>query len=145
MRQGMTAHDILADIPAWNMMLARHEAAFAALAPGCSLGIVPQADATRRPGRMLVWERSRQDGMTAELRPYVGYAQCGVDILIIAENQGLAAIYGALAEQPLEELRAALRRGELCLFVMKHRDDLMEAGWEEFLETLGRAFMGLCR
>jgi hypothetical protein len=141
----MIAHEIIADLTAWNAMLARHESVFASVTPGSNLGIVPQADATQRSGNMLVWGRAPQGGMTAELRPYVGYNQCGVDLLFVAEDQGLNAIYDVLAERPLEEMKAALRRGELCMFVTKRRDDLTEAGWDDLLETLGRAYMGLCR
>lgn len=145
MRQGLTAHEILADIPAWETMLARHATTFAALQPGCSLGLVPKADTENRRGRMLVWNRSGGECMNAEVRPFTGFKECGVDILFAAEDQGLAAIHGALADRPLKEMKAALRRGELFLFVMKSRDELIDAGWDEFLETLGLAFLGACR
>jgi hypothetical protein len=143
--QGISAHEILADIPAWEAMLARHAETFAPLLPGCTLALVPKADTERRPGRMLVWERSGGDGMKAEVRPFTGYKGCGVDILFAAEEQGLAAIHRALPDRPLGEMKAALRRGELFLFVMKSRDELIDAGWDEFLETLGLAYLGACR
>ena len=145
MGQGMTAHEMLADIPAWDAMLASHAATFAALQPGCSLGLVPKADTERRAGRMLVWERCDGERMKAEVRPFTGYQGCGVDILFAAEESGLAAIHGALAGRPLGEMKSALRRGELYLFVMKSRDQLIEAGWDEFLESLGLAYLGACR
>ena len=88
MGQGISAHEILADIPAWEAMLARHAETFAPLLPGCSLALVPKADTERRPGRMLVWERSGGDGMKAEVRPFTGYKGCGVDILFAAEVVG---------------------------------------------------------
>jgi len=145
MRQGMSAHEILADLPAWEAMLERHAATFSALQPGCSLGLVPKADTETRPGRMLVWERTGDGTMKAAVRAFTGYKGCGVDILFAAEQQGLEAIHGALAARPLGEMKSALRRGELFLFVMKSRDQLFDAGWEEFLETLGLAFLGACR
>jgi hypothetical protein len=83
--------------------------------------------------------------MQAEIRTFTGFKDCGVDILFAAEDEGLAAIHRALAGQPLGEMKAALRRGELFLFVMKSRDRLIEAGWDEFLETLGLAYLGACR
>jgi len=145
MGQGMTAHEMLADTPAWEAMLASHAATFAALQPGCSLGLVPKADTERRPGRMLVWERCDGERMKAEVRPFTGYQGCGVDILFAAEDEGLAAIHRRLADRPLGEMKSALRRGELYLFVMKSRDQLIDAGWDEFLETLGLAYLGACR
>lgn len=145
MGRGMTAHEILADLPAWEAMLARHAATFAALQPGCSLGLVPKADTERRPGRVLVWTRTDRESMRAEVRTFTGFKDCSVDILFAAEDEGLAAIHRALAGQPLAEMKTALRRGELFLFVMKSRDQLIEAGWDEFLETLGLAYLGACR
>ncbi len=109
------------------------------MTPGSGIGIVPQADAAQRCGTMLVWERTEADGMAAALRPYTGYHRCGVDLLFVAEDRGLHAIYGEIAARPLDEMKAALRRGDLCMFVTKRRDDLTDAGWDELLETLGRA------
>ena len=142
---GAPAHEILADLSAWNAMLSRHAEVFGEVTRGSSIGVVPQADATQRCGTMLVWERTEADGMAAVLRPYTGYDQCGVDLLFVVEDRGLNAIYGEIAARPLDEMRAALRRGDLCMFVTKRRDDLSNAGWDELLETLGRAYMGLCR
>ncbi len=142
---GAPAHEILADLSAWNAMLSRHAEVFGEVTPGSGIGIVPQADAAQRCGTMLVWERTEADGMAAALRPYTGYHQCGADLLFVAEDRGLHAIYGEIAARPLDEMKAALRRGDLCMFVTKRRDDLTDAGWDELLETLGRAYMGLCR
>ncbi len=83
--------------------------------------------------------------MQAGLRPFTGYKDCGVDILFVAEESGLAAIHHALAVQALGEMKAALRRSELFLFVLKPRDQLIDDGWDDFLETLGLAFLGACR
>ena len=138
-------HEILADLSAWNAMLSRHAEVFSGVTPGSGIGIVPQADAAQRCGTMLVWERTEADGMAAALRPYTGYAQCGVDLLFVAEDRGLNAIYAEIVARPLDEMKAALRRGDLCMFVTKRRDDLSDAGWDELLEALGRAYIGLCR
>lgn len=140
-----SAQEILSDLPAWAEMLERHADTFAALQAGCALGLVPKADTEQRPGRMLVWTRAESGGMQAGLRPFTGYKDCGVDILFVAEDAGLAAIHRALADRPLGEMKAALRRSELFLFVLKPRDQLIEDGWDEFLETLGLAFLGACR
>ena len=142
---GDTAQRVLTDLPAWNAMLSRHTEVFAEVTLGSGIGIVPQVDAAQRCGTMLVWERTEAGGMAAALRPYAGYHQCGVDLLFVAEDRGLNAIYGEIAARPLDEMKAALRRGDLCMFVTKRRDDLTDAGWDELLETLGRAYMGLCR
>ncbi len=140
-----STHEMLADLPAWEAMLERHADTFAALQPGCGLGLVPKDDTERRPGRMLVWTRAEGGGMQAGLRPFTGYKDCGVDILFVAEESGLAAIHRALADRPLGEMKAALRRSELFLFVLKPRDQLIDDGWDDFLETLGLAFLGACR
>lgn len=140
-----SAHEILADLPAWEAMLERHADTFAALQPGCGLGLVPKADTERQRGHMLVWTRTEGDRMQTAIRPFSGYKDCGVDILFVAEESALAAIHRALADRPLGEMKTALRRSELFLFVMKPRDQLIEDGWDEFLETLGLAFLGACR
>lgn len=141
----MSAAGMATDCISWEAMLARYPEVFTPLEPGASLAIIARRETELRPGTMLVCERREPGLMTAELRPFTGYKGCWVDVLMVAEDAGLAAIQREMAGQPLAAMKTALRCGDLHLFVMKRRDDLIDAGWEEFLDAFGLACLGTCR
>jgi len=42
-------------------------------------------------------------------------------------------------------MKKMIRQGNMLFFVMKAKHELQEAGYEDFLDSLGLAFLGACR
>lgn len=132
------------DLAGWQALLARHAGLFEAWAEGGAVGIVPRAAADAGDGAMLVWTR-RRGAMRAEWRRFGGFADCGVAVLFVAEPEALAEVHARLGENALGQMKLQLRQGGMLLYVLAPKSQLLDDGYEDFLETLGLAFMGACR
>jgi hypothetical protein len=144
-------------VHAWQAMLDRHASLFTELVPGSAVGFVPRAGSGIHPGKhvagvmnaggsgeMLTW---LMDGerMRADLRGYSGFQGAGVDLLFVADEAGLAAMREAVRGETLTVIKRQIRAGTIMFFVMKTKYELQDAGYEDFLDSLGLAFLGACR
>jgi hypothetical protein len=145
------------DLSRWQAMLDRHADLFSGMEPGSAIGFVPRARSGILPGKhagalkgalgegeMMTWEVDAQ-GMRAGLRRYTGFEGIGVDLLFVADDEGLAAMDDAVGGDALSIIKRLIRAGRVMFYVMKTKYELQDAGYEEFLDTLGLAFLGACR
>jgi hypothetical protein len=149
------------DLSAWQAMLDRHAELFSEMSAGSRVGFVSRAGSGLNPGKhlaglmassgagdMMAWERSAT-GMRSSLEGYSGFQDARVDLLFVAEDQALAAmneaLRGELRGEALSIIKRLIRKGGIMFYVMKNKYELQEAGYEEFLESLGLAFLGACR
>lgn len=141
----------------WQAMLDRHACLFSELLPGSAVGFVARAGSGIHPGKhvagvinaagageMLTWSMDG-DRMRAALKGYSGFQDAGVDLLFVADADGLAAMRGAVAGEALSVVKRQIRAGTIMFFVMKTKYQLQDAGYEDFLDSLGLAFLGACR
>ena len=133
-----------ADEAGWQALLGRHAGPFDDWVEGGAVGIVPRAAADGGDGEMLAWVR-RAGAMRVERRPFRGFADCGVAVLFVAEPGALVAVHGHLHDNALGQMKLQLRQGGMLLYVLAPKAQLLDDGYEDFLETLGLAFMGACR
>jgi hypothetical protein len=146
------------DLAAWQTMLDRHHSLFSEMLPGSRIGILPRS-ATRLlsgrrlaglteiefpEGRMLAWE-TREQGMRAGYRSCFRFEEAQVDLLLVPDDSALEAILANLGGDALAVMKKMIRRGNMLFFVMKAKHELQEAGYEDFLDSLGLAFLGACR
>ena len=145
------------ELQSWQAMLDRHASLFSELVPGSAVGFVPRAGSGIHPGKhvagvmnaagagqMLTWV----DGGRAHarrLRHYSGFQDAGVDLLFVADEAGLEAMRDALHGETLSIIKRQIRKGTIMFFVMKTKYELQDAGYEDFLDSLGLAFLGACR
>jgi hypothetical protein len=145
------------DLAAWQSMLERHGPLFSELVPGSAVGFVPREGSGIHPGKhvagvinaagsgeMLTWLRE-DDGMRAGIRDYAGFQDARVDLLFVADQDGLDAMHDAIAGETLSIIKRQIRKGSIMFFVMKTKYQLQDAGYEDFLDSLGLAFLGACR
>lgn len=83
--------------------------------------------------------------MHASRRSYTGFKQASVDLLFVADDAALAALQEALEADTLSIMKRLIRKGNIMFYVMKTKYQLQDAGYEEFLDSLGLAFLGACR
>ncbi len=132
------------DVPGWQSLLDRHPAIFLGMKPGSRVGLMAKDDFDVPSAMMLVWEATEQ-GMRARYQPFPGFDQVELDLLFIADDPSIARLHNRANPQPFAEMRAKVRRREILLYVVKPRSELLERGYEEFLDGLGLVFMGACR
>ena len=148
------------DIETWQTMLDRHAELFTEMTPGSAVGVVPRAGSGIQPGKhvaglsaagggsdMLVWQirDGHEAGMLASNRGYTGFQQANVDLLFVADDAALTALREALQGDTLSIMKRLIRKGNIMFYVMKTKYQLQDAGYEEFLDSLGLAFLGACR
>lgn len=147
------------DLENWQAMLDRHDELFTEMTPGSAIGFVSRAGSGIQPGKhvaglndassaeMLVWQirNGHEAGMIALRRNYTGFQQANVDLLFVADDDALVAMQGALQGDTLSIMKRLIRKGNIMFYVMKNKYQLQDAGYEEFLDSLGLAFLGACR
>lgn len=153
----LTDTSVFGDIHGWQAMLERHAPLFSELLPGSAVGFVPRAGSGIHPGKhvagvmeaggqgeMMSWVMEG-DAMRASLRRYTGFQDARVDLLFVADEAGLDAMREALDGETLSIIKRQIRKGAIMFFVMKTKYELQDAGYEDFLDSLGLAFLGACR
>lgn len=157
--------NIFGDLAEWQGMLDRHAELFSEMLPGSSVGFVARNGSgihagkhlagltgAQGTGEMLAWEvvgsklgNQASQSIRAFLRNYSGFQDTQVDLLFVAEDAALTAMRGALRGDALSIMKRQLRQGAIMFYVMKTKVQLQDAGYEEFLDSLGLAFLGACR
>lgn len=132
----------ITDVAGWQAVLDREAAAFAPMQDGAAIGLVAREHLPGGLGSAMVWRAEGGLGR-AHLLPFQGFAKAGVDLLFAADAEALALL--ASESDPLRALKGLVRKGNLNLYIMTSKNDLQERGFEEFLDTLGLAFLGACR
>jgi hypothetical protein len=132
------------DVPGWQALIGRHARLFDAWVDGAAIGFVPRVAADAGVGTMLAWARHGAD-MRVEQRRFGGFADCGVAVLFVAEPDALEQVHTRLHDNALGAMKLQLRQGGMLLYVLAPKTQLLDDGYEDFLEALGLAFMGACR
>ena len=156
------AQSMFADLPAWQAMLDGYRELFCDMLPGSRIGILPRSGTPFMPGKhlaglsncafslpegkMLAWEVSGDGlGMRAGYRPCRNYQDAQADLLLVPDDPAFEEIRRSLDGDPLSTIKRMIRCGNILFFVMKTKYQLQDAGYEDFLDTLGLAFLGACR
>lgn len=154
------AQRMFSDLPGWQRLLDRHQDLFSEMTAGSSIGIVAKSITGVLPGKrvaalraagldstdaaVLAWE-VRGNGMVAAYRRCRGLDEAGVDLLLVADDEALEQIREHLESETLGVMKKLIRRGNILFYVMRTKHELQDAGYEEFLESLGLAYLGACR
>jgi hypothetical protein len=152
-----TQTSVFGEVDDWQAMLDRHAPLFSELLPGSAVGFVPRSGSGIHPGKhvagvmnaggegqMLTWVMEGEH-MRADVRNYSGFQDARVDLLFVADEAGLDAMCEALQGETLSIIKRQIRKGAIMFFVMKTKFELQDAGYEDFLDSLGLAFLGACR
>ncbi len=128
----------------WQGLLDRHSRLFGDLDDGCRIGVARRGDVNTPDATMVVWEA--QGGRLVALgKPFPGYRDAGVDVLLVGDEEAICQISGELEGDALPVLKRLVRRGNLVCYVLRRQCELIEAGYEDVMLSLGVAFAGACR
>lgn len=137
----------MSDLPgpaAWQVMLDRYGAFFGNLRSGSRIGIARRSDLGRGEASIVVWE-ARRGHLHAEQRPFGSYADRSLDIMLVGDDAAVAEVGRQLADAGLPALKEQVRQGGFVCFLLRSQCDLVEAGYEDVLQSMGVIFMGACR
>lgn len=155
---GTTPH-VLTDVARWQAICDSNSALFADLEPGATMGIVSRsgfaaagkrlaglefAASRARGAPLLAWEAS-PEGLRVEVRAFEGFERSGIDLLFVADDEALSQLERSSPDTALPAMKRLLRRGNLMFYVFRTKQELQDAGYEDFLDSLGLAFLGACR
>ena len=144
------------DLVAWQRMLERHGELFADMQPGSRIGIVSREASGILPGKrlegvqtsaevpMLAWQ-VEDDGIAAHIERFSGMSSTRVDLLLVADADAMTTMREQLGGDMLTAIKRLIRRGSMMFFVFRTKAELQDAGFEDFLDSLGLAFLGACR
>jgi hypothetical protein len=132
------------DLAGWQSLLDRHAEMFSGMAPGSRIALMAADDFDEPAAAMLVWEATAQ-GMRVDYRPFPGFPAVEVDLLFLADDDTLRHLHDGANPAPFREMKTKVRRREILLYIVHPRDELIERGYEDFLDSLGLVFMGACR
>ncbi|MDA8257676.1 MAG: hypothetical protein M0Z99_18935 [Betaproteobacteria bacterium] len=144
------------NIAPWQAMLDRHQELFLDMVPGSRIGFVSREASGILPGKhldgvklatdvpMLAWQLEN-GSMSARIERFAGMAATKVDLLLVADEEAMATMLGELEGDTLAVIKRLIRRGRMMFFVFKNKAQLQDAGYEDFLDSLGLAFLGACR
>lgn len=147
---------LFGDIAAWQLMLERYHELFIEMEQGSRIGFVSREASGILPGKhlegvqvakevsMMAWQLE-DSGMMARFERFAGMASTKVDLLLVADEEAMETMLESLAGDVPSAIKRLIRRGRIMFFCFKNKAQLQDAGYEDFLESLGLAFLGACR
>jgi hypothetical protein len=145
------------DIRLWQSMLDRQRELFVEMDAGSRIGFVSREASGILPGKrlegvqvvatevpLMAWEVC-SGGMVVCIERFAGMSSTRVDLLLVADQDAMGAMLAELGGDMLKTIKRLIRRGNIMFFVFKNKAQLQDAGYEDFLESLGLAFLGACR
>lgn len=129
---------------AWQGMLDRCGPSFSSLRSGSRIGIARRSELARDDAAIVVWE-ARRGRLYAAREPFRGYGDRSLDVMLVGDDEAVHDVAENLGSDGLLALKEQVRRGGFVCFVMRAQCDLVEAGYEDVLQSMGVVFMGACR
>ncbi len=129
---------------AWQRMLDRDGASFQNLRSGSRIGIARRSDLAHDDASIVVWE-ARRGRVHVAREPFRGYGDESLDIMLVGDDDAVREVALHLGDGGLPALKEQTRQGGFVCFLMRSQCDLVEAGYEDVLQSIGVVFMGACR
>ncbi len=129
---------------AWQVMLDRYGVFFGNLRSGSRIGLARRSDLGRDQANIVVWE-ARRGRLYATCERFRGYGDGSLDVMLVGDDAAVAEVARRLDHDGLPALKEQVRQGGFVCFLMRTQCDLVEAGYEDVLGSVGVVFMGACR
>jgi hypothetical protein len=129
----------------WQAVLDQESALFDRVIPGAAVALVDRSGWDSGCGSILEWRADEFGCMVAAQRTWNGLGVTKAEVVLVGGDEAFAAVVSGARPDVMRGLRDSIRRGDVILFVTKCETGLRGAGFEDFLESIGLAFMGACR
>ena len=153
------AREGVVDATYWQSAFDADPSPFAALVDGARMGLVVHPDfapaGRRRAGLDAVAEKFAGAPLLAftacngriavTLERLESFEAANLDLVFIADDEARAALASVPSSAALRTMKRLIRRGNVLFFVLRTKHELQDAGYEDFLDSLGIPFLGSCR
>jgi len=143
----------------WQAAFDADPALFAALADGARMGVLVDGEcapagrrrgaldavASRYAGRSMLAFTARGGRLVVAVERFQNFAAANLDLVFIADDEARTALAAAAPTAALRTMKRLIRRGSVLFFVLRTKHELQDAGYEDFLDSLGIPFLGSCR
>ena len=157
--QPAAASGVEHDVASWQQAFDASEALFASLSDGARMGFITQpgfaplgrrragldAAAAQHGGAAMLAFEATGGRIEVSIERFESFEEAELDLLFIADEEARAELAAAPPVTRLREMKRLIRRGNVRFFVLRTRPELQDAGYEDFLESLGIPFLGSCR
>jgi len=101
--------------------------------------------AARNQGAPMFVFAAAGERIDVTVERFAGFDASNLDLLFVADGEARAELAAVPAPSLLATMKRQIRRGGVLFFVLRTRHELADAGYEDFLESLGIPFLGSCR
>jgi hypothetical protein len=154
-----TASGVEHDVAGWQQAFDASEALFASLSDGARMGFIAQpgfaplgrrragldAAVVQHAGTAMLAFCAAKGRIEVTVERFASFEETELDLLFVADEAARAELAAAPAPTRLRAMKRLIRRGSMRFFVLRTRHELEDAGYEDFLESLGVPFLGSCR
>jgi hypothetical protein len=147
------------DAAHWQAVVDDSEALFAELCDGARMGLVAHpgfappgrrragfdAAVAKHAGVPMLAFDALNGRIEVTVERFESYDRARLDLLFVADEEARAELAATPPADTLGVLKRLVRRGDVMFFVFRTRSELQDAGYEDFLDSLGLAFLGACR
>ena len=153
------AGEEVVDAAYWQSAFDADPSLFAALNDGSRMGFIAHPDfapaGRRRAGLDAVAEKFAGAPLLAftacngriavTLERLESFEAANLDLVFIADDEARSALALTPCNAALRTMKRLIRRGNVLFFVLRTKHELQDAGYEDFLDSLGIPFLGSCR
>lgn len=126
----------------WESLLQRQGNPLAAVKVGGRVAFMAKEDlAEPDKTEMVLWER-QEGGVAVAKQAFQGFRSSDADIMLVAEAGVLLRVCEELSEDPIKTMRQGIRHGSVICYFLRPKRELIDMGYEEFVELLGLPLAG---
>jgi hypothetical protein len=143
----------------WQDVFDDSETLFAELSDGARMGLIAQpgfapggrrlagleAAAAKYAGMPMLAFDAAAGRIAVTLERFESFDQAGLDLLFVADEEARGERAATPPPSTRRAMKRLIRRGNVMFFVFRTRHELQDAGYDDFLDSLGLAFLGACR
>ena len=143
----------------WQAVFDGQHALVAELADGARMGLVVRAgialagrrraglDAagTRYAGAPMLAFASANGRIVVTVERFERFDAGNLDLLFVVDDEARSELLATPPSSALRAMKRLIRSGRVMFFVLRSRNELQNAGYEDFLDSLGIPFLGSCR
>lgn len=127
---------------AWERLLEKTSDALSAVSSGGKVAFLAKEELVD-PSRaeMIVWKRNGK-GIVVHKQAFQGFRYCDADIILVATSDLLTNLCTNVQGDTMRTIRQAIRRGDVVCYFLRSKRELIDMGYEEFVELLGLPLAG---
>ena len=147
------------DVGGWQRAFDASEGLFGSLSDGARMGFIAQpgfaplgrrrpgldAAAAQHTGAAMLAFAAANGRIDVTVERFESFEEARLDLLFVADEDARAHLAAAPVLTRLHAMKQLIRHGSVRFFVLRTRHELQDAGYEDFLESLGIPFLGSCR